>query len=63
MSEARQLVRSYSIELENTLPSSVAADDLRRVFTDNERQEGNQEARNLEWRTYYEPWKPIGEDT
>lgn len=63
MSEASQLVRSYSLGLESTPPSSVAADGLRRAFVENERQEGNQEAEKSEWRIYYEPWKPIGEDT
>jgi hypothetical protein len=62
-SEAGQLVRSYSLELENTLPTTVPVHDVRRVFVDNERQMRLHEGENSVWRKYYEPWKPVeGED-
>lgn len=63
MFEAGQLVRSYSIDLENTLPSDVPANDVRRVFIEDERRIANHEDRSSEWRTYYEPWKPVDENT
>jgi phage anti-repressor protein len=60
--EAGQLVRSYSIELENNLPSNTPANDVRRVFIENERQIRNQEDKDSAWRAYYEPWKPVEEN-
>ena len=63
MSEASQLVRSYSIELGNTLPSDAPANDVRRIFVENERQLGHEEARISEWRTYYEPWNPVDDNS
>jgi hypothetical protein len=62
-SEAGQLVRSYSIELENNIPSSVPANDLRRVFTQNERRLRREEEENASWRKFYEPWEPSDEST
>lgn len=63
VSEAEQLVRSYNIQLESTLPPNLPAHDLRRIFVDNERKLRNQEIESSEWRTYYEPWKPVDENT
>ena len=63
VSEAEQLVRSYNIQLENTLPSNLLSHDVRRIFIDNERQLRNHEIQSSKWRTYYEPWKPVDENT
>lgn len=61
--EAGQLVRSYSIELENSLDSNVPTNDLRRVFTENERRIRREEEENASWRKYYEPWDPSDENS
>ena len=61
--EPGQLVRTYSIELENNLPSTVPATDLRRVFIENERRLHREEEENAPLRKYYEPWEPVDENT
>lgn len=62
-SEPGQLVRTYSIELENNLPPNIPANDLRRVFIENERRIGREEEESASWRKYYEPWDPLEENT
>ncbi|KAE9365611.1 hypothetical protein N431DRAFT_519116 [Stipitochalara longipes BDJ] len=62
-SEAGQLVRSYSIELESNLPATVPDNDLRRIFIENERRIQVEEQESAIWRSYYEPWSPGDETT
>jgi hypothetical protein len=62
-SEAVELVRSYSLELENTIPSDTPPHDVRRVFVEQERRLRTQEAEDAPWRSYYEPWVPVDENT
>lgn len=63
ISEVGQLVQSYSIELENNLSPSVPPNDLRRLFTDNERRLRREEEERASWRKYYESWEPLNEST
>ncbi|EPE33341.1 hypothetical protein GLAREA_06353 [Glarea lozoyensis ATCC 20868] len=61
--EAGQLVRSFSLEVENQLRPEVPVNDLRRVFVRNERRLQKEEEEREDWRSYYEPWKPVDADT
>jgi hypothetical protein len=61
-SEAGQLVRSYSIELESNLATTIPDNDLRRIFVENERRLQVEEQENAIWRSYYEPWSPANEN-
>jgi hypothetical protein len=60
--EAGQLIRSYSNELESNLPSTVPNTDIRRIFIDNEKRLQKKES-SATWRSYYEPWNPVDENT
>jgi hypothetical protein len=61
-SEVGQLVRSYSIELESNLATTIPDNDLRRIFVENERRLQVEEQENAIWRSYYEPWSPANEN-
>ena len=61
-SEAGQLVRSYSIELESNLATTIPDNDLRRIFVENEGRLQVEEQENAIWRSYYEPWSPANEN-
>lgn len=61
--EAGQLVRSFSLEVENQLTTEVPTGELRRVFVQNERRLQREDEEREDWRSYYEPWKPVDEET
>ena len=61
-SEAGQLVRSYSIELESNLATTIPDNDLCRIFVENERRLQVEEQENAIWRSYYEPSSPANEN-
>jgi hypothetical protein len=56
--EAGELVRSDSIELENTLPLEDPTRDARRIFLENEREMRKEEEEDAQWHSYYQPWEP-----
>jgi hypothetical protein len=61
--EAGQLVRSFSLELENQITPEVPPNDLRRVFVQNEQRLQRFEQEKENWRSYYEPWNPVDGNT
>ncbi|KAG9228395.1 hypothetical protein BJ875DRAFT_547773 [Amylocarpus encephaloides] len=61
--EAGQLVRSYSLELENSVPNNAHVNDLQHALIDNGRKLIGAEDKVKEWRQYYEPWEPDDRNT
>lgn len=60
---AGHLVRSYSLELETTLPQTTPTTSLQHIFLENERRLRHVSAAQKSWREYYEPWNPTDKNT